>query len=200
MLGAELGPQSTHVHIDGAGTAEEVIPPHLVQQLRTGEYPAGMLGQVFQQLELFVGEVKGTATQARGVGAFVDHQLAEADLARTLLVGQPTATSDNKPQSGVDLGRPGAGQQDFVQPPVSADRDQTAFAHHRQDRDRTARRAQQTAKTARGRQVLTRVHQHSVGGSGLQQRGRLCRCRPDGVREQRQRWQYRVGVQLRCQQ
>ena len=35
-LGAELGAQPSHVDVDGAGAAEEVVPPDLLQQLRPG--------------------------------------------------------------------------------------------------------------------------------------------------------------------
>src|SRR5260370_14140747 len=57
VLGAQLGPQPSHVHVDGAGAAEAVIAPYLLKQLPAGEDPAGMLGQVLQQLELLVGQV-----------------------------------------------------------------------------------------------------------------------------------------------
>ena len=85
------------MHIDRPGATEEVVSPHLVQQLGAGEHPAGMLGQVLQQLEFFVGEVERAASQSRGVGAFVDHQLAEADLAGALLVGQAAAATHHQP-------------------------------------------------------------------------------------------------------
>ncbi|CFR89213.1 Uncharacterised protein [Mycobacterium tuberculosis] len=200
MLGAEFGPQPPHVHINSPGAPEEVIPPYFVQQLRPSEHPAGMLRQVFQQLELFVGEIQRAATQPGGVGAFVDHQLAQAHLAQTLLVSQISAPANHQPQSGVDLSGPGAEQQDLVQPPVSADRHQPAFAHHRQYRDRPAGRAQQAAQASPGRQVVARVDEHSVCVSRLQQRRRLGRRRPHGVGQQRQRRQDRIRIQLRGQQ
>ncbi len=69
MLGAEFGRNRRA----SAVGCPEVMPPYFVQQLR--EHPAGMLRQVFRQLELFVGEIQRAATRPGGVGAFVDHQL-----------------------------------------------------------------------------------------------------------------------------
>jgi hypothetical protein len=48
--------------VDRAGAAEEVVTPDLVQKLRSGEHPAGVLRQILQQLELFVCQVQRAAT------------------------------------------------------------------------------------------------------------------------------------------
>ena len=79
--------------VDCAGAAEEVVTPHLLEQLRAGEHPAGVLREVLQQLEFLVGQVKWAAAEARGVGALVDDKLAKSHFADTLLVGQATATA-----------------------------------------------------------------------------------------------------------
>ena len=93
------------MHVDGAGAAEEVVAPHLLQQLRAGEHPACVLRQILEQLELLVGEVERATTQPGGVGALVDDEFAEIDLARALLIGSTAATPDEQSQPGVDLGR-----------------------------------------------------------------------------------------------
>ena len=81
VLRSEFGAQPSYVHVDRAGATEEVVSPYLVQQLRAGEHSTGVLRQVLQQLELFVGQVKWASTQSGGIGALVDHEFAEADLA-----------------------------------------------------------------------------------------------------------------------
>src|ERR1700712_2895867 len=91
VVRTELRPQPSDVDVDGPGATEEVIAPHLLQQLCAGEHPASVLSQVLQQLEFLVGEVKGPPAQPRGVCALVDQQLAEIDLAEALLIGCASA-------------------------------------------------------------------------------------------------------------
>src|SRR6478609_1500293 len=55
VLGAQLRPETADVHVDGAGAAEEVVAPDLLEQLGAGEDPARVLGEVLEQLELLVG-------------------------------------------------------------------------------------------------------------------------------------------------
>ena len=45
VLGAELRAQPPHVHVDGAGAAEVVVAPDLLQQLGPGEDPARRAGR-----------------------------------------------------------------------------------------------------------------------------------------------------------
>ena len=113
-----------------------------------------------------------------------------------LLVGGAAAASDQQSQPGVDLGGPGAGQQDLVQPPVGVDGDQAALVDHRHHRNRRPRGAEQPAQPARGGQIGARVDDRHVRGARLQQRGHLGRRRPHGVGEQRQRRQHRLGVRV----
>src|ERR1700735_1084087 len=61
MVGAELGPQAAHVHVDGPGAAEVVVAPHLLEQLGPGKDPARVLGQELQQLELLERQVERVA-------------------------------------------------------------------------------------------------------------------------------------------
>ena len=65
VLAAELGPQPSHVDVDGPGPAEVVVAPDLLEQLRAAEHPARVLREELQQLELLVGEVEGRAVEAR---------------------------------------------------------------------------------------------------------------------------------------
>src|SRR5690606_26041725 len=62
LLGiAELGAQAPHVHVDRAGAAEVVVPPHVAEQLLAGEHPGRVRGEEVQELELLVGQVQGAA-------------------------------------------------------------------------------------------------------------------------------------------
>ena len=193
VLGPELCAQPAHMHVDGAGAAEEVITPNLLQQLSSGEYPAGVLSQVLQQFELFVGEVERTAAQPRGVGALIDHQLAEIDFADALLVGRPATPPYQQSQPGVDLGGSGAGKQDLVDTPIDRDGNQPAFVDHGHH---GAGRAQQSAQAPRRSEIGARIDDGDVGRTGLQKRGDLSGSSAHRVRKQRQRWQYRLRVRI----
>ena len=57
MLQTQLGPQASNMDVHGACPAEVVIAPHLLEQLCSGEDPAGVLCKVLDQLELLVGQV-----------------------------------------------------------------------------------------------------------------------------------------------
>ena len=127
VLGAELRPQTTHVDVDRAGAAEEVVAPHFLQQLCPGEYPTGMLREVLEQLEFLVSQIKGPSTQSCGVRPLVDNQFAQRDLSRRFRTGNTAAAGDQQPQSGVQLSRTGTGKQDVVQPPVGVDGNESAF-------------------------------------------------------------------------
>ncbi len=76
VLGAELGAQAAHVHVDGAGAAEVVVAPDLLQQLLAAEDPARVLGEELEELELLEGQVERAAADLRGVRRVVDHDLA----------------------------------------------------------------------------------------------------------------------------
>ena len=84
VLAAELGAQPAHVDVDGAGAAEVVVAPDLLEQLRAGEDAARVLGQELHQLELLVGEVEVWPRDPGGVGRLVDDDLAGADRAALL--------------------------------------------------------------------------------------------------------------------
>src|SRR5690606_30030858 len=71
VLGAALGAEAADVHVHGAGAAEVVVAPDLLQELRAGEDPARVLGEVLQQLELLEGQVEDPSAEAGGVGRLV---------------------------------------------------------------------------------------------------------------------------------
>ena len=168
MLGAELGPQPPHVHVDRAGAAEVVVAPDLLHQVRAGEDPARVLGQELQQLELLVGEVERAALQAGGVGRLVDGQIADVDVIerRRGGLGPPL---DGQPQPGFELGRAGGVEHDVVDGPVGREGDQAALGQHGDDRHRQLDRGQHPGERARGGQVAAGVEQHQVAAGALDQ-------------------------------
>src|SRR5680860_1341236 len=91
VLGPQLGAQPPHVDVDGAGAAEVVVAPDLLQQLGAGEDPAGVLGEVLEQLELLVRQVQQPAAHPGGVGRLLDHDVAGADLLRRDVVIEEAA-------------------------------------------------------------------------------------------------------------
>src|SRR5664280_517308 len=80
VLQAQLGPQSSHVDVHRAGPAEVVIAPDLLEQLSPGEDPAGVLREVFDQLELLVGQVEQPAADSCRVAGLVNNQGTCGDL------------------------------------------------------------------------------------------------------------------------
>ena len=80
MLAAELGAQPPDVDVDGAGAAEVVVAPDLLEQLGAAEHAARVLGEELEQLELLVGQVEQPAPDPGGVGRLVDDDLAGGDL------------------------------------------------------------------------------------------------------------------------
>lgn len=61
VLGAELGAEPPDVDVHGAGAAEVVVPPDLLEELGAREDPAGVLRQVLQKLELLEGQIQRAA-------------------------------------------------------------------------------------------------------------------------------------------
>ena len=78
MLGAELGAQPANVHIDRPGATEEVVSPHLGDQLLPGEDPARVLGEELEQLEFLVRQLQRTAPQSGRVGVLLDREVTQA--------------------------------------------------------------------------------------------------------------------------
>ena len=117
-------------------------------------------------------------------------------LPSVLLVGHAAAASHQQPQPGVDLGGPGARQQNLVESPLDVDGDQAALVDDGHHRHRRPRGAQQPAQPAGGGQIRARVDDRHIRGARLQQGGHLRRRRPHVVGKQRQRGQHRFGMRV----
>src|SRR5690606_40932785 len=72
-LGPRLGPETPDVDIHGAWAAVVVAAPDLGEQLLAGHHPAGMAGQVLQQLELLERQVQRFAAGPDRPVALVDN-------------------------------------------------------------------------------------------------------------------------------
>src|SRR5690606_21276217 len=83
VLGAELRPQPPDVHVDGAGAAEEVVAPHLLQQLGAREDPTRVLREGLEQLELLVGQLEQPTARPRRGGRLADDVVAGPSFARS---------------------------------------------------------------------------------------------------------------------
>ena len=200
VLDAELGPQPADVDVDRAGAAEVVVAPDLLQQLRAGEDPARVLGQVLQQLELLVGEVERAAAQLGGVAVLVDDELAGLGDAAVGAVrgcrgGQPAGGGPLQP--GVDLGRAGGVEQDVVDAPVGRQRDQPALGQDGDQRGGDAGGGEQAAQRAGLDEVVAGVDEDDVPGVAVEQAGQLGGDHAHLVAEQPQRGQH-LGRRLSC--
>ncbi len=118
MLRAELGPQPTHVDVDRPGTSVVVVTPHLLQELGASEDPAGVLGEVLQQLEFLEGELERTAAQLGRVGGLVHRQVAGPDDTGFRSAAGRRDPTDREPQPRFDLSRSGAVEDDVIDAPV----------------------------------------------------------------------------------
>jgi len=176
VLGAELGAQPADVDVDGAGAAEVVVAPDLLQQLRPREHPARVLSQVLQQLELLVGEVERAAAELGGVAVLVDDELAGLGHAALGTVGgrgggHPPGGGPLQP--GVDLGGTGGVQHDVVDTPVCRQRDQSALGEHRDQRGGDPGGGEQGAQRAGRHEVVAGVDQDDVTAVTVEQAGQL---------------------------
>jgi ribokinase len=72
----QLLAQVANVHVDRAGVAVEVVPPHGADQLLASEHPPRVLGHVGNQRELRLGEIDRPATAVHGVALEVDLEVA----------------------------------------------------------------------------------------------------------------------------
>ena len=111
--------------VDRAGTTEEVVP-HTSCRSWAREHLTGMLRKVFQQFELCTCGRADVRATVRVVPSSMTSS-PRFTFARTLLASRSTSATGQQPQSGVDLGGPGARKQNLIQTPVHADRDQSTF-------------------------------------------------------------------------
>ena len=79
VFAAEFGTQTSHVNIHGSRAAVVVVPPHFLQQLRAGEHASGVLNQIFEQFEFFVGQINRVPVQTCRISIGVDDQVAATD-------------------------------------------------------------------------------------------------------------------------
>src|ERR1017187_9512283 len=75
MFQAKLGAQTSHMDVHRPGPSEVVVAPHLLEKLGSGEYPAGVLGEMFDQLELLVRQVEQSSADPCRVGGLVDDKI-----------------------------------------------------------------------------------------------------------------------------
>src|SRR3984885_7023042 len=134
VLGPELCPEPSYVHVHRAGAAEVVVAPDLLEQVGPGEYPSGVLGQELQQLEFLERQVEGAGPERGRVGGLIDSQVAGPDLIRGGR-GRAGLPADGQPQPGLDLGGPGGGPNPIIRAPFGGHRGQPALGDHGQERD-----------------------------------------------------------------
>src|SRR5829696_4624890 len=172
VLGAELGPEAADVDVHGAGAAEEVVAPDLLEELGPSRDPARPGGQEPQQLELLVGQVERPAAQADLVGDGVDDQVADPD--GGVGVGRHRPLGE-QPDPGLDLGRAGRGEDEVGGAPVALEPGQAGLGHDDQDGQVVAAAAQAAAEGLGAGQVAGGVDHdqlpgHGGGEAGLVQR------------------------------
>src|ERR671913_703090 len=168
VLGAELGPEAADVDVHGAGAAEEVVAPDLLEELGPGRDPAGAGGQEPKQLELLVGQVERPAPEADLVGDGVDDQVADPD--GGVRVGHHRALGE-QPDPGLDLGRAGGGEHEVGGAPVALQPGQAGLGHDDQDGQVVAGAAQDAAERLGAGEVAGGVDHHRLLGRRHRQAG-----------------------------
>ena len=169
MLAAEFGAESTDVDVDGAGATEEVVPPHLLEQLGAREHATRVLRQILQELELLVGQVEQPRPEPGGVAALVDRQIPGDDPLVGLVLDRVAAGHD-QPQPGLDLGGAGVLEEDVLDRPLGVDRGQAALGEDRDDRRGGAGGADDAAQRAGLDERGARVDEDDVDGGGVDDR------------------------------
>ncbi|MPM34156.1 hypothetical protein SDC9_80738 [bioreactor metagenome] len=180
VLGAQLGPQPPDVDVDRTGTAEVVVAPDVGEELLAAEHPPGVLQQVLQQLELGVGEIQRLAVDRRRVAGVVDGHAARGDH----LVAADRRGHQAQPR--LELGRPGAGQHEVVEPPVGGQGGQPALRGDQQDRGVSAAGPDHPGQGAGRGEGRGGVDEDHVRQLGVQEDGRLERRQGDLVGQQGQ--------------
>src|SRR6185312_9684889 len=75
-LGLQLATQVGDEHLDGVGGGEGVIAPHLIEQTLAGDDDALVAHQVFEQLELALGQLDWALCTGDLVGVDVQREVA----------------------------------------------------------------------------------------------------------------------------
>src|SRR5205807_8808245 len=79
VLRAKFRAQPPYVHVDGPGSSEEVVPPHLLKQLLPRVHAAGTLRQEEQELKFFVGQVERATAEPDLISRRIDRKVSDAD-------------------------------------------------------------------------------------------------------------------------
>ena len=197
VLAAQLGAQTTDMHVHSAGAAVIVVAPHLLQQLRTREHAARMLHQILEQLELLVRQVDRMAVQTGRIAIRIHHQIAGTDqtilvlhalLARTgRRVDRRVATFGNQAQTPLHLGGGRRSHHHIGNAPLRIDHGEAALGENEHDRRGQSRRVNQTAQRFGGGQVVTRIKEKNGVLRHLHQARRIHRQNAHAVGQQRQR-------------
>ena len=174
--------------VDGAGAAEVVVAPHLLQQLLAAEDAAGVLGQELQELELLEGQVQRALADLGGVGGVVDDDLAGADDVGVGVGGVAgcAEAADGELDAGLELGGAAGVQHDVVHAPVVGDDGQAALGGDEEDGDLGAGGADQPAQVTGVGEVLATVDEEEVGLGRLEEGASLGGQDLDVVAEQRE--------------
>ena len=197
VLAAQLGAQTTDMHVHSAGAAVIVVAPYLLQQLRAREHAARMLHQILEQLELLVRQVDRMAVQTGRIAIRIHHQIAGTDqtilvlhalLARTgRRVDRRVATFGNQAQTPLHLGGGRRSHHHIGNAPLRIDHGEAALGENEHDRRGQSRRVNQTAQRFGGGQVVTRIKKQNGVLWHLHQAGRIHRQHAHAVGKQRQR-------------
>src|SRR3712207_4268060 len=76
--GLQLPTEIGHEHLDRVRDGERVVAPDLVEQLLPGDHEPLVAHQVFEQLELALGELEGAVAAADLVGVRIEQEVPHA--------------------------------------------------------------------------------------------------------------------------
>ena len=171
----------------------------------------GVLHEVFEQLELLVGQIERVAVQAGRIAVDVHHQIAAAQQTVLLVaqgrrvellhgVGSHRLAFAGQPQPSLHLGGRRGGQHHVRDPPFGGDHGESAVGQDQDDRYGQPRGVHHQAHGFGGSQVVAGVdEQDGVLGQTHDAR-QIQREHAHAVRQQRQRGQHGGGVFRRSHQ
>src|SRR5262245_39276156 len=103
--GSELGPEPSHVHIDGSGFHEPVLAPHETEELLAAEDPARRAGQGGRELELRGGEIDPLAFDRHLESVPVNLEVAHLQVKLAVHGLRVCAAAHNRPYTRDQLAR-----------------------------------------------------------------------------------------------
>ena len=152
--------------VNSSGSPEVVIPPHLTQQLLSGEDALRVTGQESQKFELFEGQVECASIDFGLVADLVDRYSS----GRNHLILRVFARSGGQEaNAGINLTGASVRENNIVKAPLAVECWHSSLVHSNQESCGEPGGGQNATQSFGSRQILASINHHNVGGRGIHQ-------------------------------